>query len=31
MCGRYVISLEGIALVDALHRRFGVELILNSQ
>ncbi len=28
MCGRYVLSLEGIALADALHRRFGVELPL---
>jgi putative SOS response-associated peptidase YedK len=25
MCGRYVLALEGIALADALHRRFGVE------
>ncbi len=28
MCGRYVIALEGIALADALHQRFGVELPL---
>lgn len=28
MCGRYVIALEGIALAEALQRRFGVELPL---
>lgn len=28
MCGRYIIALEGIALAEALHQRFGVELPL---
>lgn len=28
MCGRYVIGLEGIALADALQRRFGIDLPL---